>query len=62
MNEFDQIIGYDSIKAEMIRFCDVLKNSEKYEKDTVREQKLSTSVTEEAAFNRAAFLVDTLFQ
>jgi cell division protease FtsH len=32
MNEFDQIIGYDSIKAEMIRFCDVLKNSEKYEK------------------------------
>ena len=25
MSEFDKIIGYADIKAELIRFCDVLK-------------------------------------
>lgn len=30
MNEFDKIIGYKDIKAELIRLCDVLKNNEKY--------------------------------
>lgn len=30
MSEFDKIIGYKDIKAELIRLCDVLKNSEKY--------------------------------
>ena len=32
MSAFDKIIGYEDIKAELIRFCDVLKNPEKYEK------------------------------
>ena len=32
MSAFDKIIGYDDIKKELIRFCDVLKNSEKYSK------------------------------
>ena len=31
MSAFDKIIGYESIKADMSRVCDVLKNSEKYE-------------------------------
>ena len=31
MSAFDKIIGYESIKADMKRVCDVLKNSEKYE-------------------------------
>lgn len=31
MNAFSKVIGYDEIKAELERFCDVLKNSEKYE-------------------------------
>lgn len=31
-SRFDEIIGYDDIKAELIRFCDVLKNPEKYHK------------------------------
>ena len=30
MNEFDKIIGYADIKAELIRFCDVIKNFEEY--------------------------------
>ncbi len=30
MNNFDKIIGYTSEKEEMIRLCDVFKNSEKY--------------------------------
>ena len=30
MSEFDKIIGYKDIKAELIRLCDVLKNNEKY--------------------------------
>ncbi len=29
---FEQIIGYDSVKEELKRFCDVLENSERYEK------------------------------
>ncbi len=31
MSEFDKVIGYDEVKAELERFCDVLKNSDKYE-------------------------------
>ncbi len=31
MSGFDKIIGYDGVKKELERFCDVLKNSEKYE-------------------------------
>ena len=31
MSAFDKVIGYDDIKAELMRFCDVLKNPEKYE-------------------------------
>ena len=30
MSEFDKIIGYADIKAELIRFCDVIKNFEEY--------------------------------
>ena len=30
MNRFDEIIGYDNIKAEVRRYCDVLKNLDKY--------------------------------
>ena len=26
MNAFDKIIGYESIKAELIQFCDMIKN------------------------------------
>lgn len=32
MSEFDNIIGYNSIKLEIMRICDVVKNKEKYEK------------------------------
>ena len=32
MSEFDNIIGYESIKVEVIRICDVVKNKTKYEK------------------------------
>ncbi len=32
MNSFDKVIGYDAIKKELIRFADVLRNTEKYEK------------------------------
>lgn len=31
MKEFDRVIGYDSIKRELSRIIDVIKNSEKYE-------------------------------
>ena len=30
MSEFDKIIGYADIRAELIRFCDVIKNFEEY--------------------------------
>ncbi len=30
MNRFEEIIGYDNIKAEVRRYCDVLKNINKY--------------------------------
>ena len=30
MNEFDKIIGYKDVKAELLRICDVIKNTEKY--------------------------------
>lgn len=30
MSEFDKIIGYDDVKAELERLCDVIKNGEKY--------------------------------
>ena len=29
MNSFDKVIGYDSIKSEMLRIVDMLKNREK---------------------------------
>ena len=32
MSEFDKIIGYEDIKAELIRFASVLKNPERYSK------------------------------
>lgn len=32
MNQFDNIIGYQSVKNEVIRICDVVKDSEKYKK------------------------------
>ena len=32
MSEFDKIIGYADIKDELIRFCDVLKNFDKYKR------------------------------
>ena len=28
MSAFDRIIGYEDVKTELIRFCDVLKNYE----------------------------------
>ena len=36
MREFDKIIGYEDIKIELKRFCDVLKNPAKYEKVGVK--------------------------
>lgn len=30
MNEFDKIIGYDDVKEELIRVCDVITDTEKY--------------------------------
>ncbi len=30
MSEFDKIIGYKDVKAELLRLCDVIKNAEKY--------------------------------
>jgi len=32
MSAFDKVIGYESIKMEMKRYCDILKNPKKYEK------------------------------
>ncbi len=32
MSEFEKIIGYEEIKKELVRFCDVLKYPEKYAK------------------------------
>lgn len=32
MSEFDKVIGYKDIKAELIRYADVLKNPEKHSK------------------------------
>lgn len=31
MSEFDKIVGYNDIKKELVRICDVIKNSEKYQ-------------------------------
>lgn len=36
MNSFDKVIGYESEKEEMLRLCDVLKNSEKYGRLSVK--------------------------
>ncbi len=36
MSEFDKVIGYKDIKLELKRFCDVIKNPEKYEKVGVK--------------------------
>ena len=30
MSEFDKIIGYKDVKAELFRLCDVIKNTDKY--------------------------------
>lgn len=32
MSEFDKIIGYDTVKAEMIQLCDMFHNRERYRK------------------------------
>ena len=32
MSSFDKVIGYESVKKEIIRVCDVVKNGEKYRK------------------------------
>ena len=32
MSAFDKIIGYKAVKLELQRFCDVLRNPEKYRK------------------------------
>lgn len=32
MSAFDKVIGYDAIKDELLRICDMLKNPEKYKK------------------------------
>lgn len=31
MSEFDKIVGYNDVKKELVRICDVIKNSEKYQ-------------------------------
>ena len=36
MKEFDKIIGYDAIKNELLRLCDILINPEKYSKFDVK--------------------------
>ena len=30
MNSFEKVIGHESVKAELIKFADVIKNNEKY--------------------------------
>ena len=37
MSEFDKVIGYESIKFELKRVCDVLKNFQKYSKIGVKQ-------------------------
>ena len=32
MSKFDKVVGYEDIKAELIRICDVVKNPEKYDR------------------------------
>lgn len=32
MSEFDRVIGYEPIKAELIRICDIIKHPDKYER------------------------------
>ncbi len=32
MSEFDKVIGYESIKRELMQICDMIRNREKYEK------------------------------
>ncbi len=32
MREFDKIIGYDDVKTELMRICDIMINKEKYSK------------------------------
>ena len=32
MNAFEKVIGYEAVKAELLRACDVVKNPEKYAK------------------------------
>ena len=32
MNNFDKIIGYEPIKTELLRICDMIKNRDIYEK------------------------------
>lgn len=39
MNGFDKVIGYDAIKLEIARICDVIKNSDKYQKLGVKISK-----------------------
>lgn len=36
MDAFDEIIGYDSLKAELRRYCDVIKNTDRYLKIGVK--------------------------
>ena len=36
MKEFNKVIGYDAVKNELIRICDILVNSEKYKKFGVK--------------------------
>jgi len=36
MSKFDKVVGYEDIKAELIRICDVVKNPEKYVRLGVR--------------------------
>ncbi len=37
MSEFDKVIGYEAVKFELKRVCDVLKNFDKYEKLGVKQ-------------------------
>lgn len=32
MNAFDRVIGYDEEKKELLRLCDMLRNSERYKR------------------------------
>ena len=35
MSEFDKIIGYKDVKAELVRICDIVKNADKYKEKGV---------------------------